>query len=168
MNFKQYDIGNSLIGVVWVIFAILVILGSFSLEMGNLQNPGAGYFPLLLGTIFLIISLYYFISTVKNIRRGEKRLSLWREINLERIALTCGVLVVYGLILEQAGFLVTTFVCLFIIFGLTGTGKVSKVFILKVLIQALITTVAAYVLFVVALNCYFPEFQWGKLFNFIN
>ena len=95
----------------------LFCYGAFTLGIGRLGRPGPGFFPLLTGLIVGTLSLVMIAFSV--------RTSTASEVKAERLltvrtffSLLC--LLLFGLLVEKAGFFVCSF--LFIIFVLRANG----------------------------------------------
>jgi len=161
MEISKLGMRDLIPGICWLVLGILVVVGSYGLGFGILQSPGPGMFPLLLGIILLLLSFPVVVYGVRDIWKREKgQVSMWRGIDFKRLGLVVVILLVYGLILERVGFSVTALLCLFFLYKLIGGGKTSRILVLTV-----VTVISAYLLFVVALNCYMPQFPWRDLLS---
>jgi len=146
---------------VWIILGILMIIGSYELDLGKLQTPGPGMFPFLLGVILILVSLPILISALKDIRRSrKKKVNIWGGVDFLKMGAIVAVLLAYGLLLERVGFSVTAFLCLFFLFKVVGSETLSKALVLSS-----VTVIASYLLFIIALKVYMPLFPWRDLAN---
>ena len=155
-NIKRSDL---VLALTWMILGILVMLGAYKLGTGSFRSPGPGMFPFFLGGILICASLPMFIYVLKDFRRQRKQeISIWRTVNFWKIAVIVIALLVYGIMLERLGFLLTAFLCLFFLFWIAGSKKLSRT-----LIFTIVTIILTYLLFVIALNVYMPSFPWREL-----
>jgi putative tricarboxylic transport membrane protein len=102
----------------WLVVGCAFCAGAVNYKVLRAGIPGAGFFPLLLGILLVILSLLDFISTLYEVRRDAIKRSKEKfsphPNSLKKVLYTVGALFVYGLVLEHFGFLVTNF--LFILF----------------------------------------------------
>jgi hypothetical protein len=126
---------------------IFFATGALKLGVGTLRSPGPGFLPVIMATILILSSLFTLgrglIRPVRPISRFP-----WR-----RHVLMIASVFFYGLLLGLIGFLLSTFITMFILFGLLR-GKSSWI---MVLIYAAITAMTGWLVFSVALNIPFPS-----------
>ena len=145
-------------GLIWVLIGIGICFGSINLKLGNFHTPGAGFLPFLAGVLLAIFGLILMISTLFAEANGEKK----RE-NLGHVAgrqqrrflnplLTVAILFGYILVLEPLGFLLTTFVCLLLLFKLSEPKK----WVMPAILSAC-TAVLSYLIFSVWLQSQLPK-----------
>jgi hypothetical protein len=112
--------------------------------------------PLFLGVILFFITLAIFLNSLVNHKKKEiKNILLLERKNTLKIVVVILILLTYGFIIEIAGFLVTAFFCLFLLFRITGRHKLRKDLFLTTIVVT-----AAYFLFVIALGVQLPPFPW--------
>lgn len=140
--------------IIWIIFGTLVAIESYKLNIGQFRNPGAGMMPFLLGIILIIVSLIALVQCLMNINRGRKKEeSIWAGVNFWELGMIVLVQLAYGFMIERVGFSLTTFCCMFFLFKVAGSAKVTRALFL-----AIITVISAYLLFVIALKVELPSF----------
>ena len=98
----------------WLAFGLLCMYGSVSLGLGTLREPGTGFFPLLSASFFALLALVVFVRALIPGRGFQVKISsFWKGLNWSR-PLAVGLLIlVYILMLERAGFLLTSLILLF-------------------------------------------------------
>lgn len=143
--------------LIWVVLGIAVTVRSYKLQLGSLQNPGLGLMPFLLGIILFLCSLIIVVRSLMAVRHKarQENKGMWSDIEFKRIIVCLSSLVGYGLILETVGFVVSTFLLLFVLFKVIGSRKW-----LFSLITSLIVVVLSYLLFVVLLDVEMPSGIW--------
>ncbi len=152
-NLRKSDL---VVAITWMILGILVMLGAYKLGIGSFLSPGPGMFPFFLGGILIGVSLPIFVYVLKDFRKQRKQeINIWQNVNFWKIAVIVIALLVYGIMLERLGFLLTAFLCLFFLFWTAGSKKLSRT-----LIFTIVTIILSYLLFVIALNVYMPSFPW--------
>jgi putative tricarboxylic transport membrane protein len=124
--------------------ATLMVATQYKLFKGKIL--GAGFFPFAAGVVLVALSLYVFFSAVHARRENSEKTtgktffpepSGWKKLTIALSAL-----LVYGLVLERLGYLITTF--LFLIF-LMRSIKPQKWIVTMII--AFAATASSYVLF---------------------
>ena len=90
-------------------FGIFVCVQASRLEMGHLHNPGPGFIPLLAGVLLGGLSLVIFLQSFI----GKEKISVFGGEWLKGTVVV-GSLIIYILVLEKLGFLITTFIFLLV------------------------------------------------------
>ena len=94
-----------------LLFAVYVLQAGIKLGLGGFHEPGAGFFPFFGGMVLLITSggvLVRCILGKSRTRKSEKEEV--GKVNIRLIALACFCLVIYVVIFEWLGFILSTFV----------------------------------------------------------
>jgi len=92
--------------------AILTCIGvaaakiAYTLGLGDLHNPGPGFFPFCLSTILALISFFYFIA---RLGADSQRVSLWGKNTWVRPSLAAAMMFLYSLAMGWIGFFSATF-----------------------------------------------------------
>jgi len=100
----------------WLSVGLFIIIGSLSLlEIGSLNRPGPGLFPLAAGFVLSLLSL---AIAVKVLFMKDKRSlgELWAESNWHGVFYAVGSLLIYSILLEWAGFVIMTALLLIFLF----------------------------------------------------
>lgn len=104
---------DRLSGFFWLIFGFLCMYASTQLDLGSFREPGPGLFPFLAGCFFSLMALLLVIcSFIPGRGEQNKVSSLWKGRSWRR-PLTAGLLILlYILMLERIGFLLTSLITL--------------------------------------------------------
>ncbi len=136
----------------WLVIGIGITLGSLKYGFGSLHEPGAGFITFFAGAILSLLSIALFLSSL---RSGEprKRIGvLWEGLEVGKVFYVLGFLVIYTLVLNRLGFLVSTFLLLSFLLRVKATYR-----LLNVIIMSLLITAASYLLFEVWLKVQLPK-----------
>jgi hypothetical protein len=149
---KTYDQGSSLF---WMLFSIYVLIESFRIGIGSLQNPGMGFSSFgasgLLGILSLVL---FFQASLKQVStRGG---SLFADIQWKRIVFILIMLVIYSKVMPLLGYVISTFLLMTFLFWILERKKMWQVFLLSI-----VTTILTYFVFSKWLNCQFPNGPLG-------
>ena len=152
---KKYLLAD---GLIWVLLGIGMCLGSTKLKLGDFHTPGAGFLPFFAGALLaafgLILMLSTLFSQVREERDAESRNGRakrhWRRFL--NPSLTMVILLGYILLLEPLGFLLTTFICLLLLFKLSEPRK----WVTPVVLSGS-TAILSYLVFSVWLQCQLPK-----------
>lgn len=148
---RKLDIGSS---IFWLMISIYICIHSIRLSLGNVHNPGPGFLFFWSGTVLGILSIVVLLTALTTKRRDtiENQEKIFENVNWMKIIFTLISLVAYAILLENLGFLISTF--LFITFLLTSIG--AKKFYLVILV-ALVSTFLSYALFELWLHTRLPK-----------
>jgi putative tricarboxylic transport membrane protein len=113
--------------------------------MGSAMRMGPGYFPALLGGILVVFGLYFLARALRN-PEAIAGAWPWRAIIVLPLAL-----VLFGLLMDHAGFVPALFV---LVFGSAAAGNEFR--LVEVLLLSAFLTVFAVVLFVWGLGLPYP------------
>jgi putative tricarboxylic transport membrane protein len=145
-------------GLIWFVLGICICIGSMQLGLTSFNVPGPGFLPFLCGATLGIFGLILLFSTTFLKPKGEEEAKSERSLvkrNWKKFLnplLILVVLLVYILLLETLGFLLTTFICLLFLFKLSEPGKWLMPLALSFMVTAL-----TYLIFSLWLQCQFPK-----------
>ncbi len=142
-------------GVIWLLVGVGFCLGSLKLKIGGLHNPGAGFIPFLVGMLLITFGLIMIFSFLFGSQTRRERKGGWGRKNLANLwvpFLTLLILIGYIILFEPVGFLLTSFLCLFLLFKISDPQK----WLLPIGLS-LGTVVISYLVFSVWLQNQFPR-----------
>jgi len=152
---KNNDAGSSL---VCLIIGLGFVAGGLRMGLGPLNGPGAGFFPVVIGGLFSLLSGTLFVNASRKETRTQEKRNFWREErSWVRVSLSLFALVFYLAALNYLGYILTT--TLFILFLLEIVGK--KGWKISILI-AVAVSLGSYALFRMGLGVSLPG-GWIKL-----
>jgi putative tricarboxylic transport membrane protein len=131
-----------IVSLFWVGLGIFVMIFSYKLGLGRLNNPDSGLMSFLLGLILVLLSLYSLILSLLK-KAGDKEPSKEgrSQTSYGKIALVLVALLMYSFILEKLGFVITTWIFLFLLFRSMGNRWITT------LIGSTFTVLATYLVF---------------------
>ena len=112
---RSHDLFSSL---VWFLGGIVVVVYSPQFDLGTASSPGPGFMPLLAGLVWSFFALITFFQALIN--RSEDKEDLWAGVSIHKIIFTLIVLLLYALLLESLGFLISTFLLITILIRFVG------------------------------------------------
>lgn len=130
--------------------ALAALLEASKLPFGRLSSPQAGFFPLILAIFLAIFSVVLMTQAISGTKE-EARASLTGSPIWKRTVLAVGALVVFGVVFESLGYVITTF--LFIAFLLRAVEQQKWSLVVVV---AFFTSLATYLVFGLLLNTPLP------------
>ncbi len=139
-------------GVFWFAFSAFVCYLSYNLGLGNVYQPGPGFFFFWTAVTTGVLSVAVIVRGFKMAAEEEKEAPVPRKVNLTKVVLVLAALFCYAMLLEWIGFIILTF--LLFVFVLAFIEK--KKWIYSVFI-ALVVTALAYLLFETALQSQLPK-----------
>ena len=139
-------------GIFWLTVGLLLSLWSIRYQIGNLINPGSGFFPFLLGILLIFLSLVLLIGQTKKLSLPTETISYstpW--VGSKKVAYTSLILLLATFLFEKIGYLLTIF--LLIIFLMYGAGSRGWKTILFI---AFFSAMGVYLVFVLLLKQLYP------------
>jgi putative tricarboxylic transport membrane protein len=141
--------------LVWLSFAILILVESLRMPLGSWRDPGAGFLPLWSGILLAFLSLIdYGQSRREEDRPGEKPEESGR--GTKNLLWVVAALFGDSIFLEILGFLLTTFLLLLILFRAGGPQRWTMA-----LGGSVTASLLSYVLFEVWLKTQLPKGIFG-------
>lgn len=105
---------NPVVSLFFIGFSLLVLAKSLKLGFGNLNSPGPGFMGSLAAVLLLSLSI---ITLIKECLKAAKEKGRGPSISWEsltKILILITALCCYALVLETAGYLISTFFLMFI------------------------------------------------------
>ena len=137
---------------VMLIVGLCFIGGGVKCGIGHLTSPGAGFFPLLVGSIMSLLSVALLIESKLHPDQAEQKESFWiRPGSSRKVLLALACLVFYLFALDFLGYIVTTFIFILSLFRWISAKKWTT----SVLV-ALILSAGSYLLFKTGLGVSLP------------
>ncbi len=138
---------DALVGIVVALGGLIYILAAYLLPRSTVGKPlSPSYFPFLLGGILVALGILLFLQSdmSKSMQslKDLKNMSEKDKANSKLITITCVACIVYGVIFNTLGFVISTFI--FIEFMLYLTNKKEM---LKNTIVSLCFSIVIYILF---------------------
>jgi putative tricarboxylic transport membrane protein len=152
---KKYDVASSL---AWMVVGLLFCKGSISLGVGRFNEPGPGFFPFVMSvSLMFFCSMNVVYSLLRKYEKIDLLIKVWpKKDGIRRIFFTILFLCGYVVALEHAGFLLTTFLFMFVTLKFVEPQKWVTVFL-----GAGVTAAMSYLAFQVWLRSNLPGGTWG-------
>lgn len=100
----------------WVALGLLVCYGANRLGLGSVTDPGSGFIFFWSGLILAFLSLALFADSLRGVSEEAQEVE---GTNWAKIVLVLVSLVLYALFLERLGFVLTTFLLLSFLLGIS-------------------------------------------------
>ncbi len=143
----------------WLVIGIGIALCSLKYGFGNLHEPGPGFITFFAGAILTFLSLALFFSSFHDqVDRGGLR-NLWAGLEFRKVLYVILLLVAYTLMLKSIGFLISTFVLLFLLFRVKGSYRLRTI-----LLMSFLVTTGSYLIFEIWLKAQLPKGILERIF----
>lgn len=145
---------NEIIGLLfWFLFALYIAVESYRLDLGRFNEPGAGYFPFGAAALLALISLSLLVKTLRKRKLNKTELAVPGErLNWQDLIVTFLCMLAYIWFFNSLGFVLCTFVLMFILILVVGRSTLPIS-----LVAAFLITAASYLLFETLLDADFPR-----------
>ena len=140
----------------FIVFAVLVCAASINLKVGTISSPEPGFLPFWSGAVLCTLAVILAIVSISKKRVGRKAMDFWKGMKWHKVIFVSTSLLIYAIFLSKIGYLICTFCLLTFLFGII---KRSRLWILVV--SALITVLATYVVFDIWLQVSLPKGVYG-------
>ncbi len=149
-NMKKWNYVIS--GVAGIIGAVIIFLASkFPIKLGS-GDPGAGFWPTILGGILILLAVILVIMTAKNSKKEEEKKVLLHLPANKRVYVTMLLIVGFCALLYFLGFHIAV-LCFIPVFMTLMQVKSKKTIVLT----TVLTVVAIHVVFSICLKTPLPE-----------
>ena len=141
--------------LVWLGVGIFICVGSLRLSLGEFRNPGPGFLSFFAGLVITGLALVVHLQSRKRRPRSGKEESepVWTNPRKGiKIVLTVAALLVYAVVMNYLGFLISTFLFLIFVLKTIEPQRWSVT-----LIGSLIASAAFYVIFEIGLQSQLPK-----------
>ena len=125
---------------------------SLKYGVGTFHEPGPGFITFFAGVILIVLSLALFFSNFRHQADRSSLRSLWAGLETGKIFYVLLLLVAYVFFLKPVGFLITTFLLLFLLFRVKGSYRVKTVLLISLLVTA-----GSYLVFEIWLKAQLPK-----------
>jgi len=135
----------------WLLFAVGLCLEASRLEMGELHQPGSGFFPFTIGLLTGVLAL---IALFQSVREKAERPAAPPQATFRwwNIVVILAALIGFTLSLEKLGFLVNTFLFMVLLLKVVDPQTWKRA-----LLTGLITAIASDLVFNVILGAQIPS-----------
>jgi putative tricarboxylic transport membrane protein len=142
-------------GLIWIMIAVYMCIGSIELNLGSIEKPGPGFIPFISAAILGFFGVQIMLASLFRRSKGGEGLNvgkLWVKGQMRNICFTLLALFVYASLFEPIGFFITTFLFLFFLFKLTEPKK----WLMPLVLAGTLVTLS-YLVFSVWLMAQFPR-----------
>ncbi len=131
--------------LLWLALSVFVCVEGIRYQIGEPQQPGPGFFPFWGGLLLGILSLINLVTSFK-----KEEIISFAGLRWPTLLIVTAAMLVYFVFLETLGFVLLTFLLLFLLFHLERKGWILAT------AWSAVVTLAAYVLFQILLQTQLP------------
>jgi putative tricarboxylic transport membrane protein len=137
--------------IVLLVLGIAVTFYSVSeLKLGTITQPGSGFMPFISGAGITILSILWFITSLKKMEK--KSAPLWQKGELKNPLLAVIIIIVYTVLMIPLGYILST-----LIFLVSWQLMIEREKLLKTAIITIVGTAIMFFLFYYLLGVPLPE-----------
>ena len=142
----------------WLVVGIGIAISSLKYGFGTLHEPGPGFITFFAGAILTLLSLSLFFSSLRDQKDRSGFQNLWAGLEPGKVLYVTVLLVAYTFLLKPIGFLISTFILLFLLFRVKGIYRLKTIFLISFLV-----TVGSYIIFEIWLKAQLPKGILGRI-----
>jgi hypothetical protein len=138
--------------LVWLWVGIAIACSSLKYGFGSLHEPGIGFITFFAGAFLAFLALLLFVTSRREQKMPGRFWDLWTGLDVKKLIYVLVLLALYTFLLRPAGFLVSTFILLSLLFRVKGAHKLATAALLSILV-----TGVSYYVFEVWLQVQLPK-----------
>jgi putative tricarboxylic transport membrane protein len=146
---KHRDLVSS---IIWMALGGLFVAGALQQGLMRRGVPGPGFLPFFSGIALIFISLFVLIPALRKRETSGNGAFFPERDSFRKILFALAALIAFGVVMEYAGFLLTTFFFMLFVTRIMEPKRWRFVTVL-----AFLTAVLSYLLFVVLLEVQLPK-----------
>ena len=145
------DKRDTLSSLVWFAVGIFVFISSIRLGIGSLSKPGSGFVSFYASIFFIGFTVLMLVMNRFDPKRFSRLADAWKGLHWGAVLIVIGSSIIYLLILDKIGYLLSTFGFMLLLFGL---GKMKPWI---ALISTALAVIGSYYLFHILLKVPLPR-----------
>jgi putative tricarboxylic transport membrane protein len=148
-------------GLFFLIVGVFFIINAGCLDLGTFSDPGPGLIPLIPGILLSVLSAVLVFKSYKSMKfqrqtggraAGPAGSLKWPPV----VIITLSTMLVFALVLESLGFVVSSFLMMLFLFKFIGNNTW-----IRSVLGAVLSVGSCYLIFEVWLSVQFPMGPWG-------
>jgi len=144
---RRHDLISSILLFFVGLFTVVI---APQYDLGTASAPGAGLMPLLSGSLVCFFAVLTFLSAYRR-KSGDVK-KIWADIQFKKLVFVLIMLLLYALLIEKVGFLLSTFLLIFLLLRFVDPRSW-----MTSLIGGGITSILSYLLFETWLKAQLPR-----------
>lgn len=145
---------DKIIGLIWFVLGSGLTIEAVRLGLGKFQLPGIGFMGFVIGVSLGVSGLVLAVLATLKVKKGDDKILVgqnWRNVMIPLLAL-----LIYIILMEPLGFLISTFLLIFLLFKMTTPKRWCAS-----LATSAIVVLLSYVVFFVWLKVPLPKGYFG-------
>ncbi len=140
---------DRILGLIWFILGSAIAIEALRLGIGDVRLPGVGFMAFLIG---VSLGLSGLLLTLWATFKGKVESKLFAGQNWKNVIITLLSLSFYIFVMEHLGFVLSTFLLLFVLFKITAPNKWFSP-----LLTSVVVVFSCYLIFIVWLKIPMPK-----------
>jgi hypothetical protein len=138
--------------LVWLLAGIAIACSSLKYGFGSFHEPGIGFITFFAGAFLALLALLLLLTSRREQKMPGRFWDLWTGLDVKKVIYVLVLLALYTFLLRPAGFLVSTFILLSLLFRVKGAHHLTTAVLLSILVTAV-----SYFVFEVWLQVQLPK-----------
>jgi putative tricarboxylic transport membrane protein len=120
--------------LIWLLAGIAIAGSSLKYGFGSFQEPGIGFITFFAGAFLAFLALLLLVTSRREQKMPGRLWDLWTGLDVKKVIYVLVLLALYTFLLRPAGFLVSTFILLSLLFRVKGAHKWATAALLSILV----------------------------------
>jgi len=101
-------------GLFWIILSLVIAIQSYRLGVGSVGNPGPGFIFFYTALFIGLMAALLLVGSLTK-KKEEAGASVFENVHWVKVLLPFAYILLYALALEKAGFMISTFLLIFLL-----------------------------------------------------
>ncbi len=101
-------------GFFWVILSLVIAFHSYRLGVGSVSDPGPGFIFFYAALFITLMAMLLLVGSWTK-KEGEAEAGVFENVHWVKVLLPFAYILLYALILEKVGFMISTFLLIFLL-----------------------------------------------------
>lgn len=143
-----------------LVLCALMYIGTFSIKITKTVSVSAAFFPRIILGVTAVLAVIYMIFALRALKNNKAEEKKQEKGDIKRLLTTIGLFIVYGIVVDIIGFMISSIIFLIIQMWVMLEVKNKK----ELIRFSVISVVSMIIVYYVFNNLFFVSLPTGRLF----